>query len=137
MLGEEWHVSRLDSGVELMEVNADFWKTWVHQRLVCEIDDPSAMTLFRAAPRDHLGFAKHVTAEKGVEEYVAGKGVRKVWSRLRRGNHWFDALYMAAAAAHACGVRVLAGEAVDPPERADGGIIDAGSTRPDGRNWLD
>ena len=35
------------------------------------------------------------------------------WERLRRQNHWFDALYNACAAGHYCGVR-LVGEKREP-----------------------
>jgi hypothetical protein len=54
-----------------------------------------------------LALAKHLTAEKKVEEFVAGKGVVTKWERLRRQNHWFDALYNACAAGNCCGVRLV------------------------------
>jgi len=53
------------------------------------------MTLYRAAPSEHLSLARHLTAEHKVEAYVAGKGVVVQWERLRRQNHWLDALYNA------------------------------------------
>jgi hypothetical protein len=31
------------------------------------------------------------------------------WERVRRANHWFDALYNACAAGHWSGVRLMAG----------------------------
>jgi hypothetical protein len=72
------------------------------------------MTLFKTAqPLDHLSLAKHLTAEVKTEEFVAGKGVVVKWERLRRQNHWFDALYNACAAAHSCGVKLV--EEVLPP----------------------
>ena len=42
-----------------------------------------------------------------TEEFVAGKGVVTKWERVRRANHWFDALYNACAAGHLCGVRLI------------------------------
>jgi len=69
------------------------------------------MSLFRAAPQEHLALAKHLTAETKTEEFVAGKGVVVRWERLRRQNHWFDALYNACAAGHLCGVRLSGLEA--------------------------
>ena len=51
------------------------------------------MTFFQAGPHEHLGLVKHLTAEHKIEEFVAGKGVVVKWERLRRQNHWFDALY--------------------------------------------
>ena len=46
-----------------------------------------------------------MTAEVKTEEFIAGKGVVVKWERIRRQNHWFDALYNACAAGHGCGVR--------------------------------
>jgi hypothetical protein len=56
---------------------------------------------------EHLVLAKLLTAERKIEEFVSGKGVVVKWERLRRQNHWFDALYNASAAAHFCGVRLV------------------------------
>jgi hypothetical protein len=50
-----------------------------------------------------------------MEEFVAGKGVVIKWERLRRQNHWFDALYNACAAGNFSGVR-LVDEAPKPPK---------------------
>ena len=68
---------------------------------------PGAMTLFQASPQEHLALAKHLTAEVKTEEFVAGKGVVVKWERLRRQNHWFDAIYNACAAGYFCGVRLV------------------------------
>jgi hypothetical protein len=51
--------------------------------------------------------AKHLTAEVKSEEFVAGKGVITKWDRIRRQNHWFDALYNACVAGHGVGVRLV------------------------------
>jgi phage terminase large subunit GpA-like protein len=106
-VGEEFHINHLRAEkIRLVEVNADHWKTWAHQRLSTPMDQPGAMSLFRAGPHEHLALAKHLTAESKTEEYVAGKGVVTKWERVRRQNHWFDALYNACAAGHLCGVRL-------------------------------
>lgn len=65
------------------------------------------MTLFQAPSHEHLSFAKHLTAERKTEEFIASKGVVTRWERIRRNNHWFDALYNACAAGHFVGVRLL------------------------------
>ncbi|MDA7504040.1 phage terminase large subunit family protein, partial [bacterium] len=98
-IGEGYHMNRLRSPrINLLEVNADHWKTWVHQRLTTPRDESGAMTLFQAAPHEHLSLAKHLTAERKTEEFLTGKGVVTKWERVRRNNHWFDALYNACAA---------------------------------------
>lgn len=107
-IGEGFHINVLaGSNTYLAEVDADHWKSWVHQRLVTPLNQPGAMTLFAAPPSDHLSFAKHLTAETKTEEYVAGKGVVTKWERVRKNNHWFDALYNACAVGHYGGVRLL------------------------------
>ena len=93
------------------------------------------MTLFQAAPHEHLSLAKHLTAEVKTEEFVAGKGVVIKWERLRRQNHWFDALYNSCAAGHACNVRLVEEQprpAPPPPK-----IESSGYQREDGRPWID
>ena len=65
------------------------------------------MTFFSALPQEHLALAKHLTAERKTEEFVAGKGVVTKWERLRRQNHWLDALYNACAAGNLCDVRLV------------------------------
>jgi phage terminase large subunit GpA-like protein len=110
-IGEGYHLNWLRSEkLKLVEIDADHWKTWVHQRLVTPLESDGAMTLFEAPPQQHLALAKHLTAEVKTEEFVAGKGVIVKWERLRRQNHWFDALYNACAAGHYCGVRLVEGK---------------------------
>ena len=107
-IGEGFHLNRLPTEkLRLAEIDADHWKTWVHQRLSTPMDSPGAMTLFQASPQEHLALAKHLTAEVKTEEFVAGKGVVGKWERLRRQNHWFDALHNACAAGYYCGVRLV------------------------------
>lgn len=64
--------------------------------------------------QEHLALAKHLTAEVKSEEFVAGKGVITKWDRIRRQNHWFDALYNACVAGHGRGVRQVEEQAVTP-----------------------
>lgn len=107
-IGQGFHMNRLPvEKLQLAEIDADHWKTWVHQRLSTPIGTPGAMTLFQASPTEHLALAKHLTAEVKTEEFVTGKGVVVKWERLRRQNHWLDALYNACAAGHYCGVRLV------------------------------
>ncbi len=137
-IGEGFHINRIRAErLDLVEVDADHWKTWVHQRLSTPPGKPGAMTLFTAAPQEHLALAKHLTAETKTEQFVAGKGVVMKWERLRRQNHWLDALYNACAAGHLCGVRLINDDKleraeVEPRQRVKGGIV-----RPDGRPWID
>lgn len=106
-LGDEYHVvHQKEHDLFVVEVNSDHWKTFVHERLNVPRDAAGAVTLYDAAPHDHLSFAKHLTAEKQVEEFVAGKGVVRRWTQVHKNNHWLDALYLACAGGHLCGVRL-------------------------------
>ncbi len=107
-IGEGFHINWLPTArLFLCEVDADHWKTWVHQRLSTPVGNTGAMTLFQGTPQDHLALAKHLTAEVKTEEFIAGKGVVTKWERRRRQNHWLDALYNACAVGHYCGVRLV------------------------------
>ncbi|QDV25884.1 Phage terminase large subunit (GpA) [Aureliella helgolandensis] len=107
-LGEGFHINWLpNANVYLAEVDADHWKTWVHQRLSTPTSRVGAITLFQASATEHLSFAKHLTAEVKTEEFISGKGMVTKWDRKRKQNHWFDALYNACAAGHYCGVRLV------------------------------
>jgi hypothetical protein len=106
--GEGFHLSKMPAEkLQLAEVNADHWKSWVHQRLSTPLGNKGAMTFFHASPQEHLALAKHLTAEVKTEEFVAGNGVVEKWERIRKQNHWLDTLYNACAAGHLCGVRLV------------------------------
>ena len=105
-IGEGYHISRLrKQRINLVEIDADQWKTWVHQRLSCPVIEPGAMTLY--AGGDHLAFAKHLTAERKIEEFIVGRGTVVKWEAIRKQNHWLDAVSLACVAGHFCGVRLI------------------------------
>jgi hypothetical protein len=107
-VGEGFHINWLPAErLHLIEVDADHWKSWVHQRFATPVGNAGAMTLFQASPQEHLVLAKHLTAETKTDQFIAGKGVVTKWERLRRQNHWFDALYNACAAGYLAGVRLV------------------------------
>ncbi|MEX1230059.1 MAG: hypothetical protein WEB58_07450 [Planctomycetaceae bacterium] len=91
------------------------------------------MTLFQTKPNEHLSLARHLTAEKKVEEFIAGKGVVTRWERVRKQNHWLDALYNACAAGSLAGVRLIEEPRPNAP-RTD--RREASALRPDGRPWI-
>jgi phage terminase large subunit GpA-like protein len=128
-IGEGFHLNELRTEQLIMaEVDADHWKSWVHERLKTPLGTPGAMTLFKGAPQEHFSLAKHLTAESKVEEFVAGKGMVARWERLQRQNHWFDALYNACAAGHLVGVRLIVSVPQPAPPPAE---------KPAGRPWVD
>jgi phage terminase large subunit GpA-like protein len=134
-IGEGFHMNWLPTErLYLVEVDSDHWKTWVHQRLGTPVGQPGSLTFYSAPPQEHLTLAKHLTAERKVEEFIAGRGVVIKWERMRRQNHWFDALYNASAAGHFCGVRLVG----QPPQAAPARPRKVSRVQtPDGRPWID
>lgn len=117
-IGEGYHFARMPQHqVTLAEVDADHWKTWVANRLATPMGQPGALTLFRSPPNDHLAFAKHLTAEVKVEEFIPNRGLVTRWEQKRKNNHWLDALYNACAAGHRCGSRLLDDKPPAPARR--------------------
>jgi phage terminase large subunit GpA-like protein len=120
-IGEEYYLGKVQGKrIVLVHVNADHWKSRVHQSLGTPADSPGSLILFDGLAAEHYEFARHITAEKQVEEYIDGKGTRIIWERVRRANHYLDAAYNAAAAGHFCGVRSVPTEAPDEVVPAGG-----------------
>lgn len=119
-IGDGYHISRLrKERVRLGEIDVDQWKSWVHERLATVQTEPGAMFLFAGTQNDHRAFVKHLTAERRIQEFQAGKGLIYRWERKSSNNHWLDATTYACAAAHFCGWRLVS--------RASGG---AGESAP-------
>ena len=110
-IGKGYHLVRQrEKRVDLMEVDTNHWKSDFHSRLSCPIDSPGSLKLFRDEPRNHLGVAKHLTAEVQERTFVPGKGEYVVWVAKRKHNHWLDCGYMATAAGYRRGARVIESE---------------------------
>jgi len=134
-IGDGYHVSWLPKDrLFLVEVNADGWKSSLHERLATPEEKPGAMRFFASTnPNEHVTISKHMTAERVVEEFKPGKGLLRRWVTESRANHYFDAGYLACAAGHLCGSRIV-GEADAPP--APAAEARKPLRTPDGRPYL-
>ena len=123
--------------VPFVEVDVDKWKSWVHARIQTPIGKPGALTIFASGANEHLAFAKHLTAERKIEEFVAGKGLVTRWEAMNRNNHWLDALMNACAAGHAVGERLIDQPVaiVTMPARPQAEPTDS-EWLPDRTNWM-
>lgn len=98
----------------LIEANADHWKSYLHARLATPAGKVGGLVLAMppsGSPTQHLSFARHMVAEKKIEEFKAGVGGRGLitrWQKVARDNHWLDATALASLG------RSLAGEQVLP-----------------------
>jgi len=116
-IGDHYHVAIVQNR-PLIEVDANFWKSWLHARLLCAVDEPGAVTLYDSPDRKaHFTFAKHLASEVSEQQFVPGKGYKTIWTRKHRNNHWLDASYLACAAGWRAGVRLV--PPIPRPARAD------------------
>ncbi len=104
--GHHWFAQlQPHAGVWLYNLDANFWKLWVHERFACALDPdgnatPYSLSLFLPGKtRQHHSYARHVVAEEFREEFTPGRGVKAGWHKVSANNHWLDSTYMACAAA--------------------------------------
>ena len=100
-VGEGFHIRTVPHwrGMAMAMVDADFWKSWVHDHLTVPFGEPGGMTLYTASEKDHLPLARHLLSERRVIEMVRKVGPVEKWiNPTGRNNHWFDSTYMAGAA---------------------------------------
>jgi hypothetical protein len=115
LIGENYHIKQLSTGM-VVQADSNEWKTWAHKRLVTPIGQPGAMTLFAGEGNTHAEFAKHLTSEQQVDEFFPLKGIKTIWTKKHKKNHWFDALYYACVAGHLAGARLFAPKPVEKPK---------------------
>lgn len=104
VIGEHFYLVR-DRKARLLvvDLNADYYKSRLHERLSQPSEGAGALTLFDAPGEYHTKFAKHMTAERPVQRFVPGIGEVVQWQRIgRRQNHYLDAGSLALAAGHFC-----------------------------------
>ncbi|TWT51831.1 Phage terminase large subunit (GpA) [Thalassoglobus neptunius] len=95
-----------DSGREVL-YDSNYWKTFISNRLLVPVEDPSALTIFQAHPTSHKMFSDQVSAENHYRHKIKESEV-DIWS-LPPGdsdNHFFDCLAGAAVAASLTGLKL-------------------------------
>jgi hypothetical protein len=97
-IGDNWHLSKVPKhrAFEII-TNSDFWKEQVHFSLGLSKELPGAMDFFLASKRDLELVARHLTNEKKVQEFEAGKGLVTKWLKTGQ-QHWLDGAAYARAA---------------------------------------
>jgi hypothetical protein len=80
--------------------DTNFWKSFVHARLLVPVGDPGCLGLFGRNPREHTLLADHLTSEYRVRTEGRGRTVDEWKLRLATAdNHWLDCLVGCAVAA--------------------------------------
>lgn len=107
--GENWRIKPTQGRTQeprhvIAETN--YWKSFVHGRLMQPDGEQGAMMLFKGTPLQHRMFADHLTAEKPEVDNRRERNL-VVWHALpNRDNHLFDCLVMATVAASTLGVKL-------------------------------
>jgi phage terminase large subunit GpA-like protein len=121
-MGDRWFLSKRPKGTWLVAMDADFWKSWEHDRWMSDPNKAGTMLLFgdksyrpdgrlSQDQKGHFAYSKHLTAEVEVEEVVKGV-LKRYWKARSDSNHYFDASYMSDVAASMMGVRLVKGPVV-------------------------
>ena len=120
-VGHNWRMPNVAGkrAVRHVVYDTNFWKTFVHARLVVPMGDRGCLSIFGDGPEQHRLFAEHLTSEYRVKTEGRGRTVDEWKMRPERGdNHWFDGLVGCAAAASIQGaVLAGAGGSIQPPKR--------------------
>lgn len=100
-IGREFDVRKQASDqVLVVHVNADYWKSQLHQGLAMDSGSVGAIALYASPnPQEHFTYSQHITAEVQEQKFIPGSGEVTVFRRIRRANHFLDAAYLSLAAA--------------------------------------
>jgi hypothetical protein len=136
-IGDGYHVRYSEKRQQYgARVDADYWKTWIRQRLLTEPPgSPGSLVFYQALSGEHRNFCAHLDSEDEQQEIVVGKGIVTRWyNKTGRQNHYLDSSYLACAAGHLCGVRLVVpmSETIVPRTAERRPVV----TMPDGRPYL-
>ena len=119
--GWNWYIPNINRSREFRHVafDANFWKSFVHDRLVTVAGDHGAMTLFGKKPEQHRLFAEHIAE---AESYVVTEGHGRTvqeWKAKpsKPDNHWFDCLVGCAVAASMEGIVLFGMDTQKKPKK--------------------
>lgn len=110
--GKPFSVSRIEVkpdgkpspySLDLVHINTDFFKGLVHSRLKTPQDQPGAFFLHDGEEEEFEDYARQLVSEARVLE----NGIKPVWVKRQRDNHFFDAEVLAAAGAYMLNVQVI------------------------------
>jgi len=118
-VGEDYSVIQEVDGWQYIEVNADRWKSRLHETLRTPAGQDGGLTLPDSG--NHMSYAKHMCAERQVEEFVPNRGMVTRWEQASRQNHYLDATVLAFVAAHLAGLRMPAVEQEQKREEREPG----------------
>ena len=105
-IGLHWWIPK-DTPHAVIQIDTNFWKTFVHSRLATAAGDPGALTLF-GQPEDHALLAAHILAEYYTLPKTEKDVTVQEWHQhVGRDNELLDCLVGAAAGAAKLGCSVI------------------------------
>jgi hypothetical protein len=106
-IGHHWWIPSVTRKRALrhVEIDTNYWKTFVHERLATAMGDAGCLSIFGSKPVQHRLFGEHLTAEYRVQTEGRGRTVDEWKLPVHKpDNHWLDCLVGCAAAASMRGV---------------------------------
>jgi len=107
-IGHHWWVPsvRRRRSLRHVEVDTNYWKSFVHKRLATAMGDRGCLSLWGRKPRAHRLFGEHLAAERHVPTEGRGRRVDE-WKLPPSApdNHWLDCVVGCAAAASIRGIK--------------------------------
>ncbi len=103
-VGNEYYIVRPKQGktnwqgAQLVHVNADVWKTAVHDGFSVDAGETGSITLFEDNGSDRDTYKAQICGEKQVEKTYKERGKCMTWVAIGA-NHYLDTAYLATAAA--------------------------------------
>lgn len=123
-IGDQYHLRLQEAHrIYLLHMDADTWKTRVHNALSTEMGEPGSLVLWSddTDATDVWTLSKHLTAERGVEKFDPKKGTVTVWERANANNHLLDCTYGCFVGLHYLRVVLEAKKGAVPPAPAGTG----------------
>ena len=115
--------SKAKVGLDLVRIDTDFMKSWVHERLRWPDDQPGGWFVYRGVTED---YCKQVVAEARIKK--PGGGTQ--WVTISRDNHLLDCEAGAFAAAFMLGVQRIPDGSRERASRPPAGAAAARATTP-------
>jgi hypothetical protein len=115
-MGLHWWITK-ESPQRVIQIDTNFWKTFVHNRLGTAVADPGALTLY-GKPEEHRLLVDHILAEYySLPSTEKGVQIQEWHQHVGKDNEWFDCLVGATMAASKLGCSVLPGVRNPRPPR--------------------
>lgn len=95
-IGDHYHLRLQEAHqIYLLHMDSDWWKSRVHAGLTADLGEPGSIVLWQDEPNatDIWTLSKHLTAERGIEEFDVKRGMVTRWERTNRNNHLLDCVY--------------------------------------------